>query len=212
MFKLCLFLRGCFSVSWGWRAPIFNAMFSLCSRGATRSWTCAACSDPAAGLQTHFSLRPKGKRLLLEGTRCSFHTDLLFFLFCFCIFGRVAPVERHVLMCTNCKIIIVLAAKVECTGPCFHHSTCRLKRWRGGFCILLVEAKVMRECWVQGPHGTAASETEMQLYLSRKFNNVVLLRRCERDHCTCVLGSLAVMTGLQRAKNTFKMTLKFQNR
>lgn len=65
--------------------------------------------------------------------------------FCFCFvfyflvlvlrsrlhFERAEPVQHHGLMCTNCKISIVLTATVDCTGPCFHHIKCRIKQEAG---------------------------------------------------------------------------------
>lgn len=48
-------------------------------------------------------------------------------------------------MCTNCKIIIVLTAKVDCTGPCFHHIKCRIKKDEGiGFSFF---TSFMRRLW-----------------------------------------------------------------
>lgn len=35
-------------------------------------------------------------------------------------------------MCTKCKIRIILPAKVDCTGLCFHHIKCRIK-WSKSF-------------------------------------------------------------------------------
>lgn len=46
-------------------------------------------------------------------------------------FERAEPVQHHGLMCTNCKISIVLTATVDCTGPCFHHIKCRIKQEAG---------------------------------------------------------------------------------
>lgn len=65
----------------------------------------------------------------------------LFLLFLFLVlvlssrlhFERAEPVQHHGLMCTNCKISIVLTATVDCTGPCFHHIKCRIKQ-EAGFC------------------------------------------------------------------------------
>lgn len=40
---------------------------------------------------------------------------------------QLEPIQHHVLMCINCKIIIVVT-KVDCTGPSFHHIKCRKRK------------------------------------------------------------------------------------
>lgn len=42
-------------------------------------------------------------------------------------------------MCTKCKIRIILPAKVDCTGLCFHHIKCRIK-WSKSFFFLPEQA------------------------------------------------------------------------
>lgn len=42
-------------------------------------------------------------------------------------------------MCTKCKISIILPAKVDCTGLCFHHIKCRIK-WSKSFFFLPEQA------------------------------------------------------------------------
>lgn len=79
-------------------------------------------------------------------------------------------------MCTNCKISIILPAKVDCTGPCFHHIKCRIKWSKRVFFSLPDQANTRLHSGrltgkMSGPPFALISALNTQAYLNKRFGS-----------------------------------------